>query len=150
MTKICCFAGHRDTYCVDLEKRIKEKLMVLIEEGVKTFWVGHYGRFDKMAAQVVRELKQCYSDVNLVLVIPYLTKEINHERQYYYENYDAILLADIPFNTPKRFAIEKCNQYMVDNCQYLICYVCTSFGGAAKTLAYAEKKKDIQIVNLSK
>jgi len=37
---------------------------------------------------------------------------------------------------------------MVDNSDYLICFVKRGWGGAAKTLKYTEKKKHISIFNL--
>ena len=45
--------------------------------------------------------------------------------------------------------IKKANQYMVDNSQCMICYVRHSWGGAAKTLEYAKRKKDIEIFNVA-
>ena len=40
-------------------------------------------------------------------------------------------------------------EYMVDKSDFLICYVKNNFGGAFKTMSYAEKKKHIKILNLS-
>lgn len=148
--KICCFAGHRDIYDNSVKEKIKEKLITLIEkEDVKRFRVGNYGDFDSCAASVVRELKQVYSDITLELVIPYVTKEINDYKKLYYENYDHILIADIPTSTPARYKIIKANQYMVDNSAYLVCYVRHSWGGAARTLEYAQRKNHIKIFNLA-
>lgn len=51
-------------------------------------------------------------------------------------------------NVPPRFAIIKRNEWMVNNSDFLIAYVENRFGGARKTLQYAEKKKNIKIINL--
>lgn len=151
INKICCFAGHRDIYDDSIKDKIKEILITLIEkENVKTFWVGNYGAFDRYSASVVRELKKVYSGITLELVIPYLTKEMNEHKEFYYKEYDDILMADIPPSTPAKFRIIKANQYMIESSAYLICYITHSWGGAAQTLEYAKRKNHIKIFNLYK
>ncbi len=54
----------------------------------------------------------------------------------------------MPENTPKKVQILKCNEYMVKTCDFMICYVQYSWGGAAKMLEYAKKKNHIQIFNI--
>ncbi len=148
--KICCFAGH-GKYSIDkdTEEKLYEKCEDLIlNEGVSEFWVGHYGSFDGTASATIRKLQKIYPEVQLCLVIPYVTKGIDDYKELYYKDYNEILVADMPENTPKKFQIIKCNQYMVDNSDFLIAYVNFSFGGAVKTLEYALKKKHIQVFNL--
>lgn len=150
MRKICCFAGHREIYCeenlFDKSKEVAEKLIV--EEKVNEFWFGNYGYFDAMSASAVRELKGVYHDIEINLIIPYVTAEINEYKEVYYKKYDNILIAEIPEKTPRQFKILKCNQYMVKNSDFLICYVKNSWGGAYKNLEYA-KKQNIKIINLA-
>ncbi len=81
-------------------------------------------------------------------MIPYVTEKMNQKKFLYYERYNEIIMADIPVNTPIRFRILKCNQYMVKNSRFLICYVRKTFGGAVKTLEYARTQKHIKIFNL--
>jgi hypothetical protein len=38
---------------------------------------------------------------------------------------------------------------MVKNSQVLVCYVKHSWGGAAKTLEFAQKRKNIKIINIA-
>lgn len=152
MHKRCCFAGHSKLYDMDgiyaHLLQLVEKLIV--EEGVLEFWVGNYGKFDRLSAKAVRTLKEKYPNIQLNLVIPYVTSGINEDKDYYHKNYDDILMADIPEKTPKKFQILKCNEHMVNSSDFLICYVEYSWGGAAKTLAYAKRKKHIQIFYLPK
>jgi len=151
MNKRCCFAGHSHIDNRIDKNKLKDIIIELIEnEGVYEFWVGNYGYFDSVSAEAVRELKSIYSQISLVLVIPYLTKEINDNKKSYHSNYDYILHADIPDSTPKKYRIIKTNEYMVNNSDFLICYVQHCFGGAAKTLEYARKKKHIKIINIDK
>lgn len=147
--KICCFAGHSDIQ----ENKTKEKIKdisqsLILNHGVKEFWVGNYGNFDACSAAAIRELKKIYNDIKLILVIPYLTKKITEYKEEYYKMYNGILIADIPENTPKRFFITKANEYMVNNSDYLICYVQRSYGGAANTYKNA-KRKNLKIINIA-
>ncbi len=151
MKKICCFAGHSKLYG---KEDIYENLLSAIEhlitkENITEFWVGNYGDFDNLSAKAVRVLKDKHPDIQLNLVIPYLTKEINEYREQYYKSYDNILIADIAEKTPGNLKIIKSNQYMVQNSCTLVCYVEHSFGGAAKTLEYAKKRAHIKIINLA-
>lgn len=150
MKKICCFAGH--SQLVDTEN-IYKKLLSVIEnlvttENVSEFWVGNYGDFDRLCAKAVRELAEKYPEIRLCLIVPYLTREINEYSEMYYEKYDDIIVADMPKKTPQKVKIIRANQYMVENSGFLVCYVNHSFGGAAKTLEYAKKKKHITVINL--
>lgn len=83
------------------------------------------------------------------LVLPYITTEINECKDIYYENFDNLIIADIPEKTPGNIQIIKCNQYMILNSAYLLCHISHSWGGAYKTLEYARKQKNIQIINLA-
>ncbi len=147
---ICCFAGHgKISYGKDIQNQLSDKCReLIIDYRVNEFWTGNYGSFDKLSALVIRDLKKQYMDIELNLIIPYLTEKINQFREEYYKNYDNIVIAEIPAETPAKYRILKCNKYMIDNSKYLIAYVSSSCGGAAKTLEYAQKKSHIEIFNL--
>lgn len=49
---------------------------------------------------------------------------------------------------PKRFAILKRNEWLINNSDFLIAYV-HRLGGAHKTLEYAQKKKHIKVINIA-
>jgi len=149
--KICCFAGHSRIYDEsDLYKRIYEKCEMLITNfKADEFWVGNYGVFDKMSARVLQDLKKKYSDIQINLVVPYITTEITRNKQRYYKVFDNIIISEMSKNIPPQYRIIKSNQYMIDNCDFLIAYVKYSWGGAAKTFEYAKKKENIKIFNLA-
>jgi uncharacterized phage-like protein YoqJ len=94
-------------------------------------------------------LKTIYPFIKLTLVIPYLTEKTNGNKDFYYKTYDDIVIAEIPENTPYKFKILKCNEYMVSHSDFLICYVIRSWGGAVKTLEYALKQKKTKVINLA-
>jgi len=147
---ICCFTGHSYIKDITLKEKIKKKAIELIENAaVNEFWVGNYGDFDNYVASAIRDLKEYYPDIQLNLIIPYLTKDINEYKELYYKKYDHIIMADMPLNTPQRYKIIKANQFMIDNCEHLICYIEHSWGGAAKTLEYAQNKHNLEIYNLA-
>lgn len=144
----CCFAGHRKCYDAEVQPRLMQAIEKLVIENEHIeFWIGNYGQFDDLAASAVRKLKLKYPSITLSLIIPYLTKEINEYRDIYYQGYDSIIMADIPISTPINLKIIKTNQFIVDHCDYIICYVNNGWGGAVKTLKYAKKKK-LPISNL--
>ncbi len=150
MIKRCCFAGHRE---IQNSNDIQDKLDVLIEkliteENVSEFWVGNYGMFDRMSAGAVRRLKDKYPHIELNLVIPYVTKEIEENKEFYYKSYDNIIVPEIPSGVPRNCRILKCNEYMVEKSDFIICCVQFTWGGAAKTMEYAKKQKHIKILNL--
>ncbi len=147
--KRCCFAGHNDM----LDEGAKQKIKIasenlIVNHNVKEFWVGNYGTFDRCVSSAIRELKKIYSDIKLYLVIPYLTKSINDYKDFYYEKYDGILMADIPQSTPKKFHITKANEYIVNNSDFLICHIERSWGGAFTTYKFAKSKK-LEIFNVA-
>ena len=110
---ICCFAGHNMSYDETIKQLIYKECIKHIEKNVSEFWVGNYGGYDKAAASIVRKLKKEYPHIHLNLIIHYITKEINESQQYYYNNFNNIIIADIPANTPIRYKIIKTNQYMI-------------------------------------
>lgn len=150
MKRRCCFAGHSKLYNTDeiYAELIKHIERLIVEENVSEFMVGNYGNFDSLSAKAVRHFKHKYPEISLVLVIPYLTKTINEYKEMYYKNFDTILMADIPENIPQKLRILKCNEYMVNNSDFLICCIEHS-GGAYKTLEFAEKKINIEIINIA-
>ena len=152
MKKICCFAGHgKFQYGKDIYSRLSETIeKLIITENVQEFWVGNYGNFDGISGTAVRRLKEKYPHIILNLVIPYLTSELNNNKEFYKNKYDNIIVADMPENTPKRLKIIKCNEYMVKNSDFLICYIEYSWGGAAKTFEFVKKKTKTKIINLTK
>lgn len=145
---VCCFAGHDKVYGNDDERKLTEVCQYLINQSnVTEFWVGNYGGFDRLAANVIRKLKKSYN-LKLYLIIPYLTESINKSRAVYADNYDGIIIANIPPGIPQRYKILHTNRFMIDNSTFLICFINHSWGGAAKTYEYALINKNIRIYNI--
>ena len=109
--------------------------------------VGNYGDFDRLCASVLRGMKQEFPQIKILLTVPYLTKSVQQKAN----DFDEIIIPEFPESTPRNLKIIKCNEFMVDNSRVLICYVTCDFGGAVKTLEYAESKnrgKDEPEINI--
>ena len=114
----CFFIGHRDapeTLSPLLAEAVERHIT---EYGAVDFVVGHYGRFDALAAHAVRGAKQRHPETRLTLLIPYYPfrglKELAEE-------YDATFYPPGMEDVPKPFAIVRANEYMIRTSDYLIC-----------------------------
>lgn len=148
----CVFAGHKEVYQANVEHLLDDAIEKIIasETAPFHFLVGGMGDFDAKAASAVRRAKRNYpnTEIKLELVLPYLTQELNQNKEYYKLSYDEIIvpieLADVHYKA----AIPKRNRWMVDESTWLIAFVYRDFGGAYTTLKYA-KKKGLHIINLA-
>ena len=135
--KTVTFCGHANLGLSE-EERIKSELMKelkkLICEGAEEFLLGGYGAFDLLCAHTLKELKASHPQIQSVLVIPYLG------RDYDKNLYDCSEYPELE-TVPYRLAILKRNEWMVERSDAIISYVNYSWGGAAKTLAFAKRKK---------
>ena len=139
---IVTFCGHGDIlYSDNTKEELYTQIENLIIQGADKFLLGGYGNFDLLAAHTVKDLKNKYPHINSSLVIPYINRSYNQSF------YDETVYPPLE-NVPLRYAISKRNQWMIENCDILICYVYHSWGGAYTTYSYA-KKKNKTIINLS-
>ena len=134
--KTCCFFGHREVM-----HNIRDKLTAIIEkliteDSVTEFYVGHQGQFDGMVYSVLKELKAKYSQIRYTVVLAYMPDELIKE--VYGED---TLFPDGMESVPKKFAISKRNDWMIQQSEFAVCYVHKITGGAAKFREKAEKKE---------
>jgi len=129
------FCGHGDFYGDEAVKRwLQETVERLIIQGAGDFLLGGYGQFDACAASIVWEMKKKYPAIQSTLVLPYLDRKVDATR------YDGMTYPPLE-KVPKRYAISKRNEWMVDEADTVVAYVIRSWGGAANTLAYAQRRK---------
>ena len=69
MAKTCFFIGHRDTTPEIYPSLLTSVEHHIIQYGVTAFFVGHYGSFDRMAAQAVKDAKKRHPDISLLMVL---------------------------------------------------------------------------------
>ena len=144
--KICFFVGHRDAPEAVRPLLAEAVERHIIEYSVTDFIVGHYGRFDAMAAGTVRRSKERHPEVTLTLLLPYYppTGDTN--------DYDSTYFPLGLENVPKPFAIVRANEHMIRSSDYLICYDCGEIGKTRDFTALArklEKRGVIHIENLA-
>ena len=144
---VISFFGHAD-FCE--QKDYHDSLYDLVlslcknQNSVELFF-GGYGNFDSFCYNVCAEIKKIKGSVTLSYVTPYLGSYLE-KRTYLQKRYDQIVYPEIE-NAPKRLAIIKRNEWMINKSDLVICYVNRSFGGAFYSLRYAKRKKK-KIFNL--
>lgn len=134
---IVTFCGHgKINRTESFSKWLDMILPSLIEGGATTFYLGGYGAFDGLAAAAVRRQKKTYPDIEMVLVLAYLDRDIDASR------YDSTTYPPLE-KVPRRYAIVKRNEWMVHESDVVISGVTHSWGGAAKTLEFAQRKRKV-------
>ena len=134
--KSCFLFGHGDTpesVLPAIEKAVEKHYLNL---GIRLFYVGNRGNFDRLAARAVRNMKQQYPDIQLILVLAYHPAERVPDL---WGGYDHSYYPPIE-KTPRPYCIVKANQYMADTADSMICYV-WHFGNTRNLLEYAQKRR---------
>ena len=147
--KSCFFLGHREA-----DERLLPRLELIIErliqeDCVRYFFVGGYGGFDRLAAAAVKRAKQKYPDITRMLVLPYHPAERPTEAP---NGFDGTYHPEGLENTPRRYAIVRTNQILVDTCDWLVCFVRHGASNSRNLLEYARRREEkglIQIINIA-
>lgn len=143
--RVCFLFGHRDAPA-SIQQKIEEAVEHhYLEHGVDHFIVGSYGSFDRMAAGVVKAVKQRHSDICLTLLLPYHPAERPIETP---PGFDGTLYPEGMESVPRKYAIVRANQYMIKNADTVICYV-KHFGNTGALLEQAQKRSDLYVQNLA-
>ena len=146
--KSCFFIGHREAD-ERLRPRLELEIERLITDGtVRYFYVGGHGGFDRIAATAVKHAKQKHPDITLMLVLPYHPAERAVPTP---DGFDGTYHPEGLENTPRRYAIVRTNQIMVDTCDWLVCYVRHGASNSRNLLEYAQHRANkglIQIKNV--
>ena len=145
MSVICSFFGHaavgneiRPALSAEIERQITER-------HTDTFYVGGYGHFDRMASDLLEEMKKRYPHLTVYHILAYLPASAGKEP---YEPRFPTLYPEGLELVPKRVAILRRNRWMVNQSDFIIGYVLTTYGGAYEALRYAKQKKK-SIVNIA-
>ena len=143
---IITFTGHS---IIPNDPKIKTTVQQQIENNILTSessicYLGGYGQFDNLCAHICKELKQKYSNIEIVYVTPYISSE--KSTNPILNTFDYSIYPPIE-NTPPKFAISKRNEWMICKSDIVIAYVDHNFGGAYKSLQIAKRKKK-KIINI--
>ena len=143
--RTCFFTGHRDAPD-DIYPALYDTVLRHIKTyGVTDYVVGHYGRFDAMAASAVRAAKRIHPDVSLSLLLPYHPAE---RKVWQPDQYDSLFYPPDMETVPRRAAIVRANKYMVDHCTHLIAYALYPASNAKKLVDYA-MRHGIYVINIA-
>ena len=147
---IITFLGHRSLYAHDdlaskLEELIKRNIS---DDNFTVFYCGGYGGFDDLCAKICRSIKKNRANCELVFVTPYITKSQQEKIKELIDSrlYDSTVYPPLE-NVPPKFAINKRNEWMVEQADLIIAYINHPYGGAYKSLTFAKRKKK-RIINL--
>ena len=137
----CALFGHR-MLASGYEDKLRLELNKLILRGVKTFYVGTHGDFDTLAYKLLREIKQRYADVKILLV--FTSNKIFEKINGYYLTEYFPNTECISFFVEDKFykaRITETNKQMVDNSDIILCCVNleNKSSGAGKAVKYAIK-----------
>lgn len=140
--KTVVFIGHNECYSLS-EEKLNDEIIKCIQKGAKAFLSGGQGRFDRICAYMVRDLKSTYPHIKNNLVIPYLNFKV-----FVKDIFDEIIYPNNFEKLSFKAAIPQRNKYMVNHADTAICYIQHGWGNAINTFYYAQKKK-LEIINLS-
>ena len=144
---IVTFCGHRDfVETADIE----ERLAALIEKYARDSdrllcYNGGYGNFDYFAAKYVQQLQRQYSNIRNCLVLPYIDQPFLDRIAIFTNRFDETIYPPLE-SVPRKYAIIRRNEWMVDSADVVIACVKYSWGGAARTLEYTRRKKKTVIL----
>ncbi|MGN1113388.1 MAG: hypothetical protein ACI4RP_09300 [Acutalibacteraceae bacterium] len=139
------FFGHRDTPS-EIQPLLENVIKDLIENnGANKFYVGNQGGFDSMVKHTLRKLKQIYPHISYAVVLAYMPNKSDAFDSR--DDTDTIYPEGLE-NTPKRFAIDKRNRWMLNKADTVVTYVIHSFGGAAKLKELAVKRGK-RVINIA-
>ena len=141
--KTCFFIGSRYASS-SIEQQLMEAVEKhIIEYGVTTFTVGHYGGFDSLVIGVLKEAKKCHKDIKLYLLAPYALTQKKEIPEGFNGTFYPEGLEKVPF----RYAIVQANRYMVQQSDHLIAY--PGMGNSRKIVEYAQGREKKGLIKVT-
>lgn len=144
---IVTFCGHRDfVETAEAENQLTMFLEKYARENVRLVcYNGGYGNFDYFAAKCVQRMQEQYSNIRNCLVLPYIDQPFLERIEIFKNHFDETIYPLLE-SVPRKYAIIRRNEWMIDSADIIIAYVKYSWGGAARTLEYAKRKKKTVIL----
>lgn len=150
---IVTFCGHRNVSDnAIITDRLTDAITNLFLEATTdnvpiSFYCGGYGEFDRLAENVIDRVRNNFPNTRYekIFVTPYITQSYQYRNEQMKRRFNDIIYPPIE-NVPYRYAIIRRNEWMIDSADIIIAYVKYSWGGAARTLEYAKRKKKTVIL----
>ena len=150
----CCFTGHRRLPAEGLRTlagRLEAELRGLISRGFCRFCAGGALGFDTLAAEAVLALREEFSHLSLLLLLP-CRDQAARWRPEEVRRYERIKReADAVEYLGERYApgcMQRRNCALVDRSAHCVCYLTQDSGGTKYTVDYA-KRRGLSITNLA-
>lgn len=158
-TKSISFTGYRtekilttskdSDILIEIDKWLYLVIKQLYAAGYDTFLSGMANGFDMIAARTILKIKEEYSDIKLVAVIPFLgqekryLKEDKDEYKRILGSVDKVVITSEHYHKGV-FLIR--NNFLLDNCSKMVCYYDGQKGGTMYTYNRA-LDRDIPLIN---
>lgn len=147
---IVTFCGHRNVSDnAIITDRLTDAITNLFLEATTdnvpiSFYCGGYGEFDRLAENVIDRVRNNFPNTRCekIFVTPYITQSYQYRNEQMKRRFNDIIYPPIE-NVPYRYAIIRRNEWMIDSADIIIAYVKYSWGGAARTLEYAKRKRKL-------
>ena len=136
----CTFMGHKDCP-FSVKERLEGVILELIAKGVNRFFVGNNGNFDYLVQETLSKLIKKGFSINVSIVLSYINETSISGHQ------ELTVFPEELASAPKKFAISKRNEYLLNNSSILVCYVNNTFSNAYKWTEKA-RKKGLSIVEI--
>lgn len=152
--KTCCFTGHRklpEEQLPQLKQALFKVIVRLASQGVTRFACGGALGFDTLAAQMVLVVKETFSQIQLLLVLPCRTQEKywpKEDQEIYREilaRADRVVFVS---ETYTQGCMQKRNRLLVEGSSVCVCYCTKKQGGTVYTLNYA-RQNGLDLINLA-
>jgi uncharacterized phage-like protein YoqJ len=153
--KTCCFTGHRpqslpsgfnegSPQCIALKEAMQKEIVKMIEENVVTHFIsGMAIGVDLYAAQIVLDLKKRYPYLILECALPCETQANKWREKYREQYFDILAECDKTTLLQTHYTadcMQKRNEYMISNSDFVIAIWNGSPSGTGKTVKYAQEK----------
>ncbi len=138
---VVTFFGHRDI-TGDIAGLVENTIIDTIKKyGANLFLVGNQGGFDRLVQRILKKLRNSYN-IDYRVVLAYMpTAKVEHDMH-------KTIVFDGCEMVPPKYAIPKCNRWIIDKSDIVITYVTHNIGGAAKFKDIAHKQGKL-VINIA-
>ena len=137
----CTFFGHA-SFSQPIFDKLEQVLLALIDSGISSFYVGNNGQFDYSVQYVLNKISQARSNFKYSIVLSRLNESALSGVQS-----KTIFPEALEFSIP-RFAINKRNNWMINNASMVVCFVTNKISNSYKWVEKA-RRKGLKIINIA-
>lgn len=137
--KSCCGFGHKE-----INEDINDKLYYIINQlannGCKNYYCGANGMYDEIFSSAVSNIKKSFPNIRLIYVKTHFKKDFYKYGNFLYNLYDEMIIPTELTDINYKLAIKNRNQWMIEQCDFIIGYIKHNYGSAFDAIKYAKEK----------